>query len=316
MLQFAVLGSGSSGNSAVVCHDSGTRILVDAGLSARQLCLRLQTVGIDPDSIDAIVLTHEHNDHCGGLDVFCRKRETPLPVYATDHTCELVREKLTRSRETIAFHRFEAGQGFSIGGMKIESFTVPHDAVDPVGFVFRGQHSSLGVLSDVGHVTELIRNRLQAVDSLFVEANYDEIMLQNDIKRPWQTKQRISSRHGHLSNDQTAELVASVASEKLCRVVLGHLSDDCNTPETACRAISDCLCRHDFRSVEVRAAERRNPLPLCDAARQNRNPYPIDEAPRQSDRIRETGSHHSEPRHQRSESCAQPLKVEQSEWAF
>lgn len=317
MLQFAVLGSGSSGNSAVVCHEtSGVRVLIDAGLSARQLGLRLEMIGIDPGSIDAVVLTHEHNDHCGGLDVFCRKRETPLPVYGTAHTCEMVREKMTRSRDKVAWKKFEAGHGFMIEELVVETFTVPHDAVDPVGFVFRGRKSSLGVLSDVGHVTALIQSRLHDVDTLFVEANYDEVMLQNDIKRPWATKQRISSRHGHLSNDQTADLVVSVASKRLHRVVLGHLSDDCNTPEVACRAIAERLRRSGFENVEVQAAERKSPLPLCEAAGPKGSRYPVDESVSESARVNDSEAGHPEPHHQRPEPAASPARVEQAEWAF
>ncbi|MCP5550131.1 MAG: hypothetical protein H7A53_04480 [Akkermansiaceae bacterium] len=126
----------------------------------------------------------------GRLDVFCRKR-APL-VYATSHTCEMVAETV---RSRVAWRKFEAGETFAIEGLRIETFSVPHDAVDPVGFVFRGERTAVGVLSDVGHVTALIRERLRGVDSLFVESNYDELMLQNDTKRPWSTKQRIAPAH-------------------------------------------------------------------------------------------------------------------------
>ncbi len=262
MLEFAILGSGSSGNSGVVCLGD-TRILIDAGLSAKQLCVRLDLLGIDPDSIDAIVLTHEHGDHTRGIDVFCRKRK--LPVYGTAHTCQIVREKV--SSEVIWRH-FEAGSTFEIGqGLHVTSFSVPHDAVDPVGFVFRGKKSSLGILSDVGHVTHMIVDHLRGVDALFTECNYDDKMLQDDTIRPWATKQRISNRHGHLSNDQTAELVEKIASPNLCQVVLGHLSSDCNTPDLACRIISEKLHEIGHRNVKVECADRKDPLPLRHAAR-------------------------------------------------
>ncbi len=264
MLRFSVLGSGSAGNSAVVCHGD-TRVLIDAGLSAKQLGLRLEAIGIDPDSLTAVVLTHEHGDHCGGIDVFCRKR--PLPIYGTRDTCTVVGESLTRSQ--VSWRKFEAGQGFTIGSLQFESFSVPHDAVDPVGYVIRDdrEESIVGILSDVGQATTLIRDRLQSVDTLFVEANYDETMLVNDTRRPWATKQRISSRHGHLSNDQAAELILSVASERLHRVVLGHLSRDCNAPEVAIETISRELKKAGWADVAVECACQRNPLPLREAAR-------------------------------------------------
>ncbi|MBL9154267.1 MAG: MBL fold metallo-hydrolase [Verrucomicrobiales bacterium] len=263
MLRFAVLGSGSSGNSAVVCHGA-TRVLIDAGLSARQLEQRLLALGIEPDSIQAVVLTHEHGDHVGGLDVFCRKR--PLPVYGTRDTCTVVGEGL---KSRVHWQKFEAGQAFTVGPLAFDSFSVPHDAVDPVGFVVSDPSSGnrVGILSDVGQVTTLIRDRLKAIDTLFVEANYDETLLQNDTKRPWATKQRISSRHGHLSNDQAAELIVSVATERLHRVVLGHLSRDCNTPEVAIRAIHGQLVKAGFADVHVECACPKHPLPLREAAR-------------------------------------------------
>lgn len=260
MLRFAVLGSGSSGNSAVLCSRN-TRILIDAGLSAKQLCLRLEKVGIDPDSIDAVVLTHEHSDHVGGLDVFCRKRK--LAIYGCAHTCEMVKESV---KSEVVWKQFVAGDGFIVGDIDVESFSIPHDAVDPVGFVFRGGQSSLGFVSDIGQVTGMVRHRLNGVNTLFVEANYDVMMLQEDLRRPWATKQRIASRHGHLSNEQAAELAVSSASPDMCRVVLGHLSSDCNTAEVAGgivrKELEDAGCGH----VHVCCATQKEPMTMCEVA--------------------------------------------------
>lgn len=260
MLELAILGSGSSGNSALVCLGE-TRILIDAGLSARQLCLRLENLGVDPDHLNAIVLTHEHGDHTRGIDVFCRKRS--IPIYGTTHTCAIVRENV---KSEVPWHHFEAGDDFIIEGINVESFSVPHDAVDPVGFIFRCTQSSVGIVSDVGHVTRLIIDRLKGVNTLFVESNYDEVMLQNDTHRPWSTKQRISNRHGHLSNDQAAGLVSEVASSNLTRVVLGHLSNDCNAPELARQVILRKLESDGHPPIQVECAMRKDPLPLCKTA--------------------------------------------------
>ncbi|MDE0593634.1 MAG: MBL fold metallo-hydrolase [Roseibacillus sp.] len=226
-MRLAVLGSGSGGNAAVL-EARGTRLLLDAGLSAKQLCQRLELLDIDPDSLDGILLSHEHSDHTRGLEVFLRKRR--IPVFANALTRESLAE---RCGENIAWRLFQRGESFEVGKVEINSFAVPHDAVDPVGFVCSANGSQVGFVTDFGHVTTLVRDRLRGVRALFVEANYDQGMLDEDTKRPWSIKQRISSRHGHLSNAQTADLVCGLLEHGLETVVLGHLSRDCNCPEIA-----------------------------------------------------------------------------------
>ena len=243
-MRFAVLGSGSGGNAAVV-ESGGTRLLVDAGLSAKQLVLRLRKVGIEPDTLDGILLTHEHSDHVSGLRVLMKSLS--VPVFATPSTSHVVRENLG----PISWKIFECGSRFEIGEVEVESFAVPHDAVEPVGFVFRRGNRSIGLVSDTGHVTRRVVECLGGVQALFIEANYDDELLEADTKRPWSIKQRISSRHGHLSNAQSAELVAQLVSSGLQRVVLGHLSKDCNKPGVAIAAMSgfgievSCACQQE-----------------------------------------------------------------------
>lgn len=226
-MRLAVLGSGSGGNAAVL-EAGDTRILLDAGLSAKQLCRRLELLEVDPDSLDGILLSHEHSDHTRGLDVFLRQRR--IPVF----TNALTRESLTdRCGGNVEWRVFQRGQAFEVGALEINSFAVPHDAVDPVGFVCAAHGSKMGFVTDFGHVTTLVRERLRGVRALFVESNYDQGMLDEDLKRPWSVKQRISSRHGHLSNAQTADLIGGLLEHGLETVVLGHLSSDCNCPEMA-----------------------------------------------------------------------------------
>jgi phosphoribosyl 1,2-cyclic phosphodiesterase len=253
MMRFAVLGSGSSGNAAVVDYD-GLRIMIDAGLSAKQLCMRLQTLGIDPMSLNGILLTHEHGDHVRGLKVFLKQHQ--IPVYATPATARVVKET---GIEKANWKLFEAGQIFEIGALRIEPFAIQHDAVDPVGFVIGQGRQRLGFLSDAGFVTRSMTERLRGLAGLFCEANYDEGLLDADTKRPWSIKQRISSRHGHLSNQQVRELVQEIAHADLSRIMLGHLSSDCNTPEIILTQLRECLTGVGHRHVHLHCAGQDQP---------------------------------------------------------
>jgi len=253
VIRFAVLGSGSGGNSAVVeCGE--VRLLIDAGLSARQICLRLAMLGIEPTKLDGILLTHEHGDHVRGLKVFLSKHE--VPVYATPETrMELKLQGLGGGN----WKTFETARMFQIGAAVIESFTVHHDAVDPVGFVISHQSRQLGVVSDAGHVTRSMTERLRGLHGLFVEANYDNTLLEQDSKRPWSIKQRISSRHGHLSNDQVADLIRDIVHPRMARVVLGHLSSDCNKPELVLARLRTCLAEMGHPHVDLHCACQDEP---------------------------------------------------------
>ncbi|NNC89662.1 MAG: MBL fold metallo-hydrolase [Akkermansiaceae bacterium] len=255
-MRLAVLGSGSAGNAAVL-EIQGTRLLFDAGLSARQLCQRLEAVGISPDSLDAILLSHEHSDHTRGLRVFLRNRR--VPVFTTAQTRECLRDG---AGDGIEWRIFQRGQPFDVKDITVEAFAVPHDAVDPVGFVMDGGGWKLGLLTDIGHVTTLVREQLKGVRSLFVESNYDQQLLEADTKRPWSIKQRIASRHGHLSNAQTAELVSDLACHGLKTVVLGHLSQDCNCPEVAGAVMREAA----GGKISVHVAGQRTPTPWVKCA--------------------------------------------------
>lgn len=252
-MRFSVLGSGSGGNATVV-EAGDLRLLVDAGLSAKQLVLRMIRMGIDPARLDGILLTHEHGDHVRGLKILLKQFD--IPVYATAATARVVREVgITGGNWKL----FEAGQTFGIGGTRIDTFSIQHDAVDPVGFVFHHAERRLGLVSDAGFVTRSMTERLRNLNALFVEANYDDALLEADLKRPWATKQRISSRHGHLSNRQVAELLSEIAHPLLTRIVLGHLSGDCNHPEVAIRHLRACLDGLGHMATELHCACQDTP---------------------------------------------------------
>jgi phosphoribosyl 1,2-cyclic phosphodiesterase len=232
VFSLTVLGSGSSGNCSLIATDE-CKILVDAGFSARQICRRLESIRIAPESLDAVIVTHEHSDHMMGLDVFGRR--FGIPVFTNPLTAETIRR--TALPEFDRWHLFETGAGFAIKDVEIQSFYVPHDAVDPMAFVFTSNDGAIGYLTDLGYAPKLVLERIRAVHTLFVETNHDERLLQADTKRPWSVKQRILSRHGHLSNEAAGKLVAEIAGHNLERVVLGHLSRDCNRPEIALETV-------------------------------------------------------------------------------
>lgn len=275
MLDVTILASGSAGNSALV-RCGMTRILLDAGLSARQLCARLGECGVAADELDAIVLTHEHSDHTASLRVLCGKRD--IPIYATRMTAAALDASWQAASPHWRF--FASGAQFSVGDLAIEAFSVPHDAADPVGFVVRNTSASFGLLTDLGHATGLVLDRVREVDTLFVEANYDDELLQLDTRRPWSVKQRISSRHGHLSNREAAAVVEAICDGPLKQVLIGHLSRDCNTAERAVAAVSEPLARVGRGDVPVVCASQDTPsarIPISSQAADKNHVGPVRE---------------------------------------
>jgi phosphoribosyl 1,2-cyclic phosphodiesterase len=245
-----MLGSGSAGNSALIATDH-CKILIDGGLSARQIVVRLEQCGVTPDQLDGVLLTHEHGDHVCGLEVLCRKFE--IPIYANALTAEAIRcdSGLDRHRN---WRIFRTGADFSICDITVQSFPVPHDAVDPVGFAFQAGTRSLGFITDLGYATKMLIERLREVHTLVIETNHDEKLLQSDPHRPWPVKQRIMSRHGHLSNAAAATVLEQLLPGKVERVVLGHLSRDCNTPALATETIRALLEKCGQIDMEVYCA--------------------------------------------------------------
>lgn len=234
-------------------------LLVDAGLSAKQLVLRMKALGVEPEDLSGILITHEHGDHVKGIEVFARKFE--VPIYATALTQEVLAQKISSVKQ---WNLFSAGQGFECGGIAVASFSIPHDAVDPVGFKFSYDGQQAAVVTDLGHASPRLIEQLRGVTAMVLEANYCEQLLEEDELRPWSLKQRISSRHGHLSNVQAYELARELQSAGLQRVILGHLSRDCNTAAVANAVFEDLALQ------EVRVASQTEVtgwMPVVDAPR-------------------------------------------------
>jgi phosphoribosyl 1,2-cyclic phosphodiesterase len=247
-----MLGSGSAGNSALV-STGHCKILIDGGLSARQLVLRLEQCGVSPEQLDGVLLTHEHGDHICGLEVLCRKFR--LPIYSNALTAEAVRygSELEEHRN---WRIFRTGAEFAICDIMVQTFPVPHDAVDPVGFLFHTGTRALGFITDLGYATKMMVERLREVHTLVIETNHDEKLLQADKYRPWPVKQRIMSRHGHLSNSSAAIVISDLLPGKIERVVLGHLSRDCNTPALACTTVRTTCQTMGKGDIEVFCASQ------------------------------------------------------------
>jgi phosphoribosyl 1,2-cyclic phosphodiesterase len=241
-LRFRILGSGSSGNAALLSSDD-TRVLVDAGFSARKLGELLAAAGESWERIDAIFLTHEHSDHAAALTGLARHAR--IQVFANRPTAEAVQRSL---KHRINWQVFETGGTFRFRDFEVRSFAVPHDAQDPVGFLIAHGHDdllsprrSVAWLTDLGHAPASVREHIREADVLVVEANHCPVMLQADTKRPWSTKQRISGRHGHLSNAAARELLESITRPRWRHVFLTHLSRDCNSPDAVAAACGPAL---------------------------------------------------------------------------
>jgi len=226
---FKILGSSSSGNAAVLRVGEKT-ILIDAGLSCKKLQFLLNEEGIAIEELDAVFLTHEHNDHSAGIRGL--SRFSRLPIFANRDTVQAIQAKLPRRPN---WKIFETGKPFSFQSFDIHPFSVPHDAYDPVGFYFQWgkgdlfcPRSSLAWVTDLGYVPTLVQERIRQARILVVEANHCSKMLEEDTKRPWSLKQRIRGRHGHLSNQATFDLLNSMEGSCWEKIFLMHLSKDCN----------------------------------------------------------------------------------------
>jgi phosphoribosyl 1,2-cyclic phosphodiesterase len=237
----SVLASGSRGNSAVV-STSRTRILVDAGISCRETYKRIRAVGEDPRALSAILITHEHSDHVYGLATLAKKLQIPLYMTGATHQhwARSVRNEQGEVPAIARLEKFSSGRSFQIGDIAVTSFTIPHDAADPVGFTFCGEGVKIGLATDLGYLPPNVCDHLRGCDVLVIESNHDLEMLRGG-PYPWSVKQRVMSRVGHLSNDALADFFSGDYDGSASFVVLAHLSEQNNHPEIARRAAEKAL---------------------------------------------------------------------------
>ena len=227
-LYFQVLASGSKGNTILVCSPK-TCVLLDAGLSGKELSRRLDRTPAKGSKLAGLVLSHEHQDHIRGCGVLSRRFD--LPVYASQGTLEGLPPQVGQIHNVQVF---QSGSSFKIGDLLIHPFAISHDAREPVGFVIEHESTRLGVCTDLGVATQLVRTRLQGCHGLVLEANHDMDLLLNG-PYPWELKQRIRSRHGHLSNTDSLELLTTLHHTGLKAVVFAHLSEVNNHPDVVSR---------------------------------------------------------------------------------
>ncbi len=253
MLKISALGSGSAGNALIIAAGEQS-IIIDIGFSRRELVRRMAVLGLRRETLCAALITHEHDDHIRGCRVFCD--ECSLPLCATARTAAELRR---RGQLPERVKLFEPGSAFEISAFHIEPFSVQHDAVDPVGFIVRCGDYKIGVATDLGVITNLVRARLRGCDALVLESNYDENMLR-DSRRPLQLKRRISSQIGHLANRCACAALADLLTDRTRLLLLAHVSRDCNTPELAAESCRSRLRELGREDVELGVIPQSEPF--------------------------------------------------------
>ncbi|MCI5772301.1 MAG: MBL fold metallo-hydrolase [Clostridiales bacterium] len=236
-MKFCPLYSGSSGNCTYIATEK-TRLLVDAGMSGKMLSDALNAIHVLPETVDAILITHEHSDHVKGAGILSRKYH--IPIYANAATWRAMERQVGAVPQALR-RVFETGESFFVGEMDVLPFSIPHDAADPVGFrVFAGGHS-VATATDMGYLTQNTVDAIGGSDVVLLESNHDPDMLMQNPHYSARLKQRILGRHGHLSNESCAQAVLTLYETGVRHLVLGHLSGENNTPslalETTLRAV-------------------------------------------------------------------------------
>ncbi len=256
-MRFSVLASGSGGNACYL-ETAQSRILVDAGLSCRELIRRLELVGVNPESLDALIITHEHLDHIKGAGPLARRFD--IPVYINTPTLAKGLRTMGNLSRPVSVH---TGQTITINGLLIETFTKCHDAADPMGVIISSEGVRLGLITDLGRSTALVEDRLKGCHALITEFNHDQKMLEGG-PYPLDLQRRIKGPEGHLSNQQAAELLEAVAHKNLGVVVLAHLSEANNDPQKAFQEAKDVLTRCGQENTSIIVSHQDCPVSMIE----------------------------------------------------
>ncbi|MDN3503981.1 MAG: MBL fold metallo-hydrolase [Rhabdochlamydiaceae bacterium] len=234
MKGFCPLASGSKGNS-LFFGSNDSKLLIDAGLSCRNLKSRLEEIGIDLAEIDAILITHEHSDHIRGLEKIVK--DYNIPILCNSDTAKMILDSMD---ERPKFKIFTTGETFVWRDLKVHPFSIQHDTVDPVAFIIETEGLKFGMCTDLGFITSLVKEKLRECDYLVIEANH-EVDLVHASRRPPMYKERVLGRQGHLSNEECGKLLVEIYHDKLKQVFLAHLSEECNQPDIALTKVADIL---------------------------------------------------------------------------
>lgn len=250
MSLFCPLASGSKGNSLLLGTES-TKVLIDAGLSLKQIEQKLSQLQVDIKQIDAILVTHEHSDHIKGLDVIARQLN--IPILANSETARAIYDV---HKCSFKFKIFSTGEMFEFGDISFHPFSIQHDTVDPVAFTAQLGGKKIGICADIGFATSLVKAHLKECDYLYIESNHEPSMVYAS-SRPMVYKQRVLSRQGHLSNQSCAELLKEIYHSKLKKIYLAHLSQECNRKELALKYAFEALKEH-LDAVNISIADQEN----------------------------------------------------------
>ena len=256
MLNFCSLYSGSSGNSLFV-QTENTKLLIDAGVSAKKIQEALEGLQVDPSSIDGILITHEHTDHVQGLGTFAKKYN--VPVFVNNKTLDYMpkqKEKLGKNN----IKNFEVGEKFEINDLKIKSFSIPHDAANPCAFLLSKDDKSIGIATDIGHMTNSIIKELEPSDFLLLEANYEPEVLKFS-PYPYKLKQRIAGPNGHLPNEEAGKTISYLLKNNLKQAMLGHLSKENNFPELAYKTVVEELISNNYNENSLTLGVANRDIP-------------------------------------------------------
>lgn len=260
MFQFCSLYSGSSGNCSFV-QTNNTKILIDAGESAKKIVEALTSINVDPSTIDAILITHEHSDHVKGLGIFSKKFQ--IPVYANLETWNAMpKQKEKMEEDKICTFSFDK---FNIKDIEIKPFSIPHDAANPCGFNLYHENKKMSIATDIGHMNKEIINHLTNSSFMLLEANYEPEILKCS-SYPYLLKERIKGPNGHLSNSDAGKTISYLVNHGLNNVMLGHLSKENNFPELAYKTVVEELIENHLEenSLHLSVAERYNVSPIID----------------------------------------------------